>query len=276
MAIFKKIQGIVGSIFRIGGPAGVGLKYNSDVLEVRNAADDGFAVSRTGMIPASGQTVNDAVSLLALQGRVADIVYSFDGASPPTAGVNTGAFGFCHTAGGSYSAGEVVYDTGTALQKIPASVVKAVTTRSAVTGTVSLNANGYYVNQGGTWTLKGDGTGVSVGMSQWISIIYDFEDTTVSSTTSVPDGAAVVRVANAVSVAFNGTSPTVQVVIDGTSDEEILATGDSDLTAANQYESDEIHAITSSTEGVVKLTVTPDSSTSGAGIVYVEYTTPSA
>ena len=276
MALFKKIQGIIDGLFQIGGPGGIGIKNNSDVLEVRNAADDAMAVARSAVIPASGSTVNDIVNLLALQGRVADIVFNFDGASPPSAGVNTGAFGFCHTAGGAYSAGDVVYDTGSALQKIPAVVVKAVTTRSAVSGTISLNANGYYVNQGGTWTLKGDGTGVSVGISQWITVSYDFEDTTVSSSTSIPDGAVVTRVSNVVSTLFNGTAPTLQEIVDGTSDEEILATDDSDLTAANQYESDEIHAITSSTEGVVTLTVTPDSSSAGAGTVYVEYTTPSA
>jgi len=276
MSLYKKIEGIVGSFFKVGGPGAPRIKNNSDVIEFKNTGDTAFITARAGMIPDSGETVDDIANLLALQGRVADLVFSFAGGSPPSPNANPNSFGFCHTAGGAYTAGDVVYDNTVALQDIPSSVVKTVTTRSAISGTISLNANGIYVNQAGTWTLKGDGGGSDTGISKWIAVSYDYQDTTVSSTTSVPDGAVVTRSINNVTTLLNGTAPTVQVVVDGTADEEVLATTDSDVTVAHQYENETLHVITSSTEGVVKVTVTPDGSSAGAGIVYVEYVTPSA
>ncbi len=275
MSLYKKIEGIVGTFLKIGGPGAPRIKNNSDVIEFKNTGDTAFIIARSDIIPGSGETVNDIANLLALRGRVADIVFSFTGASPPSPNANPNSFGFCHTSGGAYTAGDIVYDNTSSLQTIPASVASAVTTRSAVSGTISLNANGVYVNQAGTWTLKGDG-GEETGKAKWISVSYDWQDTTVSSTTSIPDGAVVTRSINNVTTLLNGTAPTVQVVVDGTADEEILATGDSDVKVAHQYESEELHVITSSTEGVVKVTVTPDGSSAGVGIVYVEYVTPSA
>lgn len=276
MGIFKNIQGTLLNIFKIGGNSGIGLKNNSAVAEVKTAADDAFVVLRAKEIQSSN-AINDVPTLLDLKGRIANIQFSFEGATAPAAGANTGKFGFCKTSGGSYTAGDVVYDTGTVLMKIPSAVVNAITVDGAVSGgTISLIDNGLYVNDAGTWTLKGDGSGTATGALKAIEISYDFEDATVSSTTALVDGDRVVRVINLVSQAFNGTAPTLLVQADGTSDLSLMATTESDLKTANQYEVEDIKSITADYAGVVKLTVTPDSSSAGTGKVLVFYVSPLA
>jgi hypothetical protein len=271
----SKLRGIIGNLFHLGGFSGPNIKNNSGVVEARNAADSAYVLLRGSGVPSSGEVVNDIPRLLDLQGRIAQIDFSFDGASAPSAGSNTGDFGFCHTTGGGHTAGDVIYDDGSSLITIPASVVKHITTTSAVSGTISLIANGVYSNDGGTWTLKGDGTGAASGSVLTIEVTYSNTDTAgKSSTTSVPNGARVLRVRNIVETIFNN-SPTVTVIVDGTSDETILTTTDSDLETQGEYHRDDTHLITSSTEGVITVTVggTPSA---GAGRIIVEYATPQA
>lgn len=273
--VFKKIRGIVGNLFQFGNGDGPNLKNNSNIIEARNAADDAFVLTRGALIPSSGETVNDLVALLDLRGRVADIEFSFDGASAPAPGTNTGKFGFCHTTGGGHTANDVVYDDGASLFKIPFTVVKHLTTRTAITGTTSLNANGVYCYQGGTWTLKGDGAPSNVGLVRAIEVEYDYTDGNVDSTTTVPDGTRVIRCRNVVETAFDDAGATVAVSVNGSTPEAIMATGDSNLDNAAEYHVEDTHLIDSDSEGVVRVAVTPASATQGAGRVILEYLTPS-
>jgi hypothetical protein len=55
-----------------------------------------------------------------------------------------------------------------------------------------------------------------------------------------------------------------------------MATGDSDLKTAGQYENEDLIDIGATGTGVVRLTYAADSSGAGAGKVFVFYTTPSA
>lgn len=274
MARFEKIKGTMEQFLQINGPDGAGIKESSGVLELRNAADDDYAVGRAADVPSSGSNLKDLVNLLMLRGRVADIEFSFDGGSPPSASANTNKFGFCHTAGGSYSAGDIVFDTGTALQILPSDVATHLTSRSAVSGTISLIQNGLYAREGATWTLKGDGTPTQQGHELVIEVDYAYTDTTVSSTAQVPDGAVVTRVTNEVEAAFDGSAPAVQVDIDGTADETVMAPADSKPKKVNEYSVPQQTAIGSGTTGPVKVTVTPDGSTTGSGKVLVHYVTP--
>jgi len=274
--VFKKIRGIVGAAFQFNKGTGPQIKDSSSILELRNAADNAFVLGRSDLIPASGETVNDIVPLLDLKGRVADIEFSFDGASAPSPGANTGKFGFVHTTGGSHTAGQVVYDDGASLILIPFSVVKHLTTRTAITGTISLNSDGFYAYQGGTWTLKGDGAPTSTGLLKSIRIDYAFGDGTKTSTTTIPAGATVVRTRNVVTTLFNGTAPTLTVKVDGTADESLMVAGDSNLKAVGEYHNEDAHDIVAGTTGVLSITLTPDSSSAGVGYVIAEYVTPSA
>lgn len=271
MGFSSSLRGIVGSLFGIGGPSGVNLKHNSGALDVRNANDNDYATLRAKQIQ-SAADINDVATKLDLLGNCPNIEFSFAGDSVPSAGTNGGKFGFCHTSGGTYTAGEIIYDNSTSVIKI--NDVRRLTTTTAVSGTISLIANGYYAKEGSSWVLKGDGTGVSTGVVRTIEVSYAYSDSTILSTTSIPTGSRVVRVENVVTATFNGTSPTVLAEVNGSTPLSIFATTDSDLKSANQYESMEVKDILSTNAGVVKLTITSSGSTVGAGKFLVFYVLP--
>lgn len=272
MGLISKISGTLENLFKIG-KSGIAIKNNAGVAEIKNAGDSALATLRAAQVGAS-PNLNDVTTYLDTTGLIPNIEFGFAGASAPTAGTNTGKFGFCHTSGGSYTAGAVVYDDGTSL--IAVNSTKGLTTKSAITGTISLIANGFYMKEGSSFVLKGDGSGTSTGMVQAIELAYTFGSTTVDSTTNVPNGARVVRVENVVGTAFNGTSPTVAVTVNGSTPITIMATTESDLTTANQYESLAVTDIAAVNEGKARLTVSGGSSTTGAGKVLVFYVSPLA
>jgi hypothetical protein len=258
----------MGSLFKVGGPDGPQFKANAGVLEAKSTDDSVFALMRAALIPATGETVNDIVALLDLRGRVAQIEFSFDGGAAPAPGANTGKFGFCHTAGGGYSAGEIVYDDGAALIKIPTVVCKHLTTTSAFSGTISMIANGVYSNDAGTWTLKGDGTATSAG--RVLTIAKAFTATTVSSTTAIPAGATVLRTRLVIGTA--DAAATIKIESDGgVSDEELMATTDNKPSKVGEYHREDTHEIVADTAGVVQITIV--GATTLVGKAFVEYTT---
>lgn len=262
------------SLGQTNGSPGPQIKNNSDVMEIRNIGDTDFVVARSAMIPASAETTNDIVNLLALQGGFPNITFSFDGSSPPTPGANTGAFGFCHTTGGAYTAGRIYYDSGSALILLPTSVARKLTTSSAITGTISLNANGLYALEGGSWVLKGDGGASGTGYVKTISVSYVYTDTGgVSSSTTIPDGADVLSVRRIVTTPLDSGS--VSVIVDGTSDETVMDQSvDTNLSSGDEVHDESTHSISSSTAGPVTVTVN-GSPGSGAGRVLVSYVSPS-
>lgn len=272
MGLFSNITGVISNLFKIGKDETLAVKNNAGVAEFRNGADNAYASARAKELQ-SGFGMNDVVAALDLKGYMPLIEFSFTGASAPSAGTNTGKFGFCHTAGGSYSAGDVVYDNGTSMVKLQ--VVTGLTTTSAVTGTISLIANGLYAKEGSSFVLKGDGTGSTTGVERVVTIPLAYNSSaTVDSTTSIPDGAVVSRVECVVGTAFNGTSPTVAVVVNGSTPLTVMATSDNNLKTANQYETLEVKSVGATNAGVVRLNYTASSSTTGAATVYVFYASP--
>lgn len=275
MGIFSDITGLMSSIFRIGGTSGGNIKFNSSGLEHKNAADDAFITSRSLPI-GSGSTINDNATQIDLRGRVAQIGFSFSGGSAPSAGANTGKFGFCHTSGGSYTAGDVVYDDGsTTLSNFKITYPLHITTTSAITGTISMVANGIYSNDAGTWTLKGDGAGSGTGNVQFIELAIAFGSGNVDSTTSLPDGARILGVDTVVTTAFDGTAPTVAISANGSTPVTLQGTTGNNLKVVNQYKTTAITKLGATGAGVIRAAVTPDSSTVGAATIYVWYVTAS-
>jgi hypothetical protein len=269
--------------FGIGGPSGPKLHNTSGNIELRDTTDVNLATGRAARIIASGAAISDLPTLLDLMGNLAVIEFAFDGATPPDAGDNTAKFGFVHTTGGGFTAGQVVYDTGTALLLLPTEVAKHLTTALTVTGTISLINNGLYSLDNGSWILKGDGNATSEGTLRVVEVAYSHADTTKSSTTAIPTGARIVRVSNNVMISFAGGTGarTLQVVIDGaTIDTEILAVADSDLSAAAEnYVKEAVVKVdgTIVEPGVVKLTVTvPSGHSAGVGALEVFYVSPNA
>jgi hypothetical protein len=112
-------------------------------IQHRNAADD--ADVKAYAAPSTGAAANELVTWQNQRNASPDIAFAFDGASPPAAGTNTGKHGMCHTTGGAYNAGEIYYDSGTALEIVTVFIGLKVTTDVAVGGTVGLTAGTLYV-----------------------------------------------------------------------------------------------------------------------------------
>lgn len=274
MSLWTKIRGIMGNDFQIGGPSGPNIGNNSNVVEIKNAAKTAFAKVKSASISAS-DVANNVVTLLDLQGRVALIQYDFTGGSAPVAGANTGKFGFCHTTGGGFTAGDIVYDPGAvALVVMPFEVCRHITTTSAVTGTINFIANGLYAQESlRTYVLKGDGGSSATGHVLSIAVAYAHDNVAPVSTTQVPANATILNVRNEITEAFNGTSPTVTVTLEGAGSTTIQAAADLDPKTLGIY--DEPQRTNNPDLGTVKVAVAPDSSTNGEGTAVVEYVTVS-
>lgn len=246
---------------------------NSGVIEVQDSSGDSIVLRSAG-IPDSSTTLEDVAVYHDILDLAPNMAFNFSGASAPSAGSNTGTYGFCHTTGSSYTQGKVYYDDGTSIYERPH--VRIIITGSAISGTVSLNANAVYALQGSTWTLKGDGNSGGGSGASAIKVNFAYDNATPTSTTSIPDDYEVYAVRVHVQDAFNGTAPTIEVATDGTSAVTLVATTDFDITQAEQYGIDDVVPLATNEGGNIDVTVTPDGSTSGSGFVYVMYTQASS
>lgn len=72
MAFWSNFRGVMAALFGIGGPTGVNLKHNAGVLQVRNAADTGYAtlhcyrVQYNHNVAAGRIPISDASGILTL------------------------------------------------------------------------------------------------------------------------------------------------------------------------------------------------------------------
>jgi hypothetical protein len=259
-------EGTLKNRFAIG-KSEIGLENSSGVLLVEDASNNLIYTRVKKVNDNATPNANDVATYFDLAGKIANITFDFAGASAPSAGTNTGEFGFCHTSGSTFNAGEVYYDNGTSL--IEVLHCTHLTTSTAITGTISLLANGSYALDGGTWTLKGDGSGSGepTGTLKTLKIPFAYTDTTVNSTTSLLTDTEIVSVAVRKSQAFNGTTPTLLVQRGVT----LLATADNDLTSTIADLS--LEPIKILADGVVALTLTTSGASAGAGDVIITYST---
>lgn len=261
MGLWHAIYGTMKSFFQIGGPSGPGLKRSSSELQVRNSADSALANLQVGRASSDAH----AATYLDVKERVFLVEFSFDGNSPPTPGVNTGKYGFCHTDGGAYSAGAIYLDTGTSLADVTVYKRSLLMTTDTVTGTVSLVANGVYVAQASvaphSWTLKGDGSPASVGLVR--SVKVNFSTVSASSTTTIPAGSTILRVYTNVGSAYDTGTIAVKV-----GSLVIQPTDQNDPTVPGVYFNDSLTSISSG--DVVNVTIS-GGPISGSGSAVVEF-----
>jgi len=270
MAVKTNTLGTLQTTYEIGKANKTKLKNNSGVLELRNTGDSAYLIFRSlEANSTSSPNDNDVVTFFDVKSADVLIEFSFSGGSAPAGGTNTGKYGFCHTTGGAYTQGLVYYDTGSALLEVKH--VTKLATSTAVTGTISLNANGIYYKQAGTWTLKGDGASSGTGNKKVIKLSFAYTDSSINSTTSLADGTQIDKITVVKSVAFNGTAPTLAIKVDGSTDLPILATTDSDLKSTTADVSFDPYLVGASNAGVVNLAIVSDSSSAGSGYVLVEY-----
>lgn len=273
--VFTKILGIIGNTLHIGGPTGPTVNNNGGTVEIKDSTPSSFTALRAAHIDQgpNSATLDDVPTLLDLQGRIPNIHFSFLGAAPPSPGDNTGYFGICKTTGGDYTAGDVIYDNGAALEDVTHNVCQHLTTEVAVTnGDISLIEDGVYAWESSAWVLKGDGTAGDSGLTKMIKVHFDHETLTPSSSTSIPTNAIVVRAQVNVTEAFNGT-PAATLLVQSNS-QTLMATGDSKPSTVNIYQVPQQTTITSG--AVVAITCVNTGGSTGEGDVIVEYVTPLA
>ena len=172
--VFAKLVGTQSEVFAVGLPTGPKIKKDVSDLAIRNAADDGFANLKVASL-ASGAEASEVPTLYDLQASFPTIKYSFAGGAPSTPGDNTGDYGFCHTDGGAYTEGDVIYDDGAALSIVPTEVCTNLKTAVSVTGDTSLIQYGVYTLLTVGWHLVGDaGGGGGTGLE---SETFTYSDT---------------------------------------------------------------------------------------------------
>ena len=153
---FANLAGTSKESFGVDGPNGVKIKNESGVLSVRNGGDSSFAKLKALSIDSP---VEESVpNFRNLNDFLPNISFSFFGNSPPSPGDNTNEYGICHTEGGVYSEGDVVFDTGSSLNVISPLLCKRLTTSILVSGDLSLVQYGLY-RYTDTWHLIGGGSG---------------------------------------------------------------------------------------------------------------------
>lgn len=262
MGMWDSLLGTMQSVFHIEGPLGPGIARATNDLAIKNAANNALA----NLQVARASAATHATSYDDLKERIYLIEFSFDGGTPPAGGANTGKYGFCHTSGGVFNAGQIYLDSGTAL--VAATVYKAhfLATTSVVTGTVSLIANGIYVATTSSapfgWTLKGDGTASSTGLIKLIKI--PITTTGAASTTATVTNGRVMRVIATVATPYSAGA-TITTAIGA---QTIQATSDVEATVAGSYISEVMADITA---GAVVTVTIAGSPAGGAGEVLVEY-----
>lgn len=271
--VFKNFVGTMKSFFRVGGPTGNGIKNEVDGLGVRNSDDSAYQNVRIKQ--ATGSVDEHGVNWRDLRDQTTLMQFAFDGGSPPSPGSNTGAYGICHTSGGTYSAGQVYYDNGSELVPVKLFVGAMIATGSAVSGTINLVANGVYVAHSASapynWTLKGDGAPQAIGYVRRIRIPID-TSASKTSTTSIPADAQVLEVVTEIENPYDNNAE-ISVVIDGSvSDMTIQPSNEINPAVAAIYSSEgQDEMVDSDTEGPVRVDIT-NSPSSGSGNVIVKYT----
>ena len=262
MGMWDTLLGTMQQIFHVGGPLGPGIAKATNDLAIKNAANN--ALANLQVARASGDT--HAAAWLDVKERIFLIEWSFDGGTPPSAGDNTGAYGFCHTSGGSYNAGQIYYDSGTAITAVTVYKGHFLVTSAVVTGAVSLIANGTYIATTGSapfsWTLKGDGTPSYAGIMRGIKL--PITTTGAVSTTSVPTSAKIMSVYTNVTTPYSAGA-TISTAIGA---QTIQATSDVEATVIGTYQSDPLAVVAS---GAVVTVTVAGSPAAGVGEVIIEY-----
>lgn len=270
MALFKRLAGIVGNLFQIGGPGGPAIKNNAGAIEHRNAADTAFAIAR-GATPVGD---NDLVTKQYADTLAYAIPVSlqFNGNNALPANSGTEQYYVVTTTGANGTVGQLLWDDGTGVGTVtvlPAKTGNTIVTTAAFSGgTITLASNQEYVWSGAAW----------VNISPSVAgAIYEirFAITTAasqSSATTIPANAIVLRAYLDVTTPYSAGA-TIQVGQTGTT-ALLMGTADNFPTVAGIYDADQDTAWgASALAALVTIGAAP---AAGAGFCGVLYTLPNA
>lgn len=266
----KFILGTLSNLFQLGKSLAISFVNNSGVLEIKNKAQSAFAVLRAlSLNSTASPSDNDIATFLDLKQNDPLIEFEIDGAgSPPSPGDNTNKFGYCKSTGGAFTDKRVYFDNGTAFEWVR----HIKTFRTSAGGTfTALSPKFSYGWDNGDWGAVGDGAGGNTGAVKILTMPFSHGDTTISSTVTFAIGTKIHGWDINKSEVFNGTNPTLSGKVDGTTDLAIFATAESDLSDLILDSSDTAITVESGNEGLVVLTLSDGSSTTGEGEVSIYY-----
>lgn len=269
--VFTGDKGTMKEGFQVGGPLGPAIEKDGNNFAVKDPSGNVVNMSlKDAAADSHAATLRDVK-------RTANVLieFHFNGASAPVAGTNTGQYGICGKTGGTFNAGEIVYDDGASLTKIPVYKGMTITTACAVTGVgyeVSLVDNGFYAAESATnpynWTMKGDGTATETGMSKKVRL--DLGLNTVNSTSAIPLGSIIDKVELVIKEPYvDGT--TIRVCVSGVVLTELMGIDENCPQVANSYIVEPGIQITEADQaGVIHVPIA-NAATEGSGFVVITY-----
>lgn len=119
--------------------------------------------------------------------------------------------------------------------------------------------------------ISNGGYYAGAGVMKVVKVSFDYTSTTVDSTIIIPDGGIVSRVVVRVDGAFDGTTPTVVLSVNGSTPTALTAAVDVDLTTPAQYNIVTLTEVSPPYNGAVRATVTTSGATTGSAVAYVFY-----
>ena len=260
---------VLGNVFdflsnylQIGGSAGPRINNSSGTIEAKNAAGNALVNINCAIASAA----NHAATYENVIYTGIAVAFHFDGATPPAANDNAGKFGLCGKTGGSYTAGDIIYDNGTTLVVVPTRIGQSVTTTVAVSGagyTVTMSDKYLYAIESispNTFEHKTNGA-VTGGFASVIAI--PFTTSSVNSTTQIATSGVVIKTSVVFDTPLN--AGTLAVACNAQS---LMATTENEATVAEEYQVVKSTGI--SAAAVIAVTIA-GGPVSGAGTVYVEY-----
>lgn len=276
MGLYKNLDGTSTGNFHINGPTSVQLYQDlmngRDLISLRNKDNTKYAPLRAldiiGTVTEYSTPGKDLLSVATQKDVHSYMVYitgGFNGASPGT--MTNDCYYFCHTSGGSYTAGNVYYYNGSSLELVPTNYIRFLVSDTAITGTISLEADWLYAWTGSAWEQKCTMSPANNGKI-YIKVLIG-TSSSYTSTAKIPTGCIVTDVIADITTAYVSSSlATVEVKCGSIT---LMDIDNNYAEEVNQYSTEDINAISTAAVVTVNVAGTP---TAGAGTVYVGFVTP--
>ena len=248
------------------GKGGPRVKANSGAIEIKNAADNAFAVLRA----AAPVGLDDVVNRRYLETRANVIATGqINGSSPPA--VVAGSVYICTTTGTTFTAGRLYFgENATWNEIIPQEGLVISVTDALTGGTLTFGADHRYIwdLDNTIWVDLGPAPAEAKLVKAVRQTLTFGSSGTVNIGSALPTSAVVSKVLVSIGTAFNGTAPTVSFGVSGAV-AELGAVGETDLKTVGVYVID-CYRLYSANEQII-MTYVADSSTVGAASVEVHY-----
>ena len=273
--LFKKIKGVVGSVFQLGKGEGILFKSTgTDNGEVRNSTDTGYARLKV----LAGTNDNDAVNLKQLNTASKPTIVSDQADTSVSIPSNTGVKRtlVVTTAGSGASIGDLLYDDGSGvgtMEILTAVEGQTIAVTDALTGgSISFDPDSIYIWDADNtqWTKIGD-IGAVTGAVRMVRFAID-NTASQESTFEIPANDIVESVHLEVTTAYS-PGATIEIGKTGSTDALMASTDNNPQLSSSAYECEE-RVDFGPSDGI--LVTVGGAPAAGAGIVTVRFANPNS